>query len=256
MTSLLSTHQLDIVIGQTHVCHQLDWRVHPREVWGVLGINGAGKTTLLNSLIGLHKANAGDIVIDEKPLISYGANQLAKKVGYLFQHFDDSFPITVFDYCSNALHPQMNRWKNLSSKDLQLINSTLEKVGLSNFEKRLTNTLSGGEKRRVEIASLLIQKPNIWLLDEPVNHLDIHYQITMMELLINTAQENNGAVISVLHDANIALRFCTHILLLMNNGEHLLGPSEKLLTKEHLSNLYQHNIHVLNDHGKIAFLAD
>jgi iron complex transport system ATP-binding protein len=106
----------------------------------------------------------------------------------------------------------------------------------------------------VEIASLLVQNPVIWLLDEPVNQLDIHHQQTMMELLINRARAKSGAVMTVLHDPNLACRYCSHVLMLFGSGHYLAGTTSKLLNKENLGKLYGHAIYALNDQGKTAFI--
>lgn len=254
MYSLLETADLNIAIGETRVCKNLNWEIRPNEVWGILGLNGVGKTTLLNTLSGLYNQEGGQIIVKDKPLSGYSSKQLARLIGYLFQQPSHDFPQTVMEYCSASLHPYVARWQNLSGSDVQQVQQALIKVGLENLQHRSLATLSGGERRRVEIASLLVQNPDIWLLDEPVNHLDIHHQVTMMELLIETAQKKSGSVVAVLHDANLAYHFCSHVLLLFENNEHLAGTADHLLTSDNLSRLYGHRVSLIHEQGKAAFL--
>ena len=256
MTTLLKTTDLNIHIGNVNVCEQLNWEVKTNEVWGILGLNGIGKTTLLKTLAGFRFPDKGNIEIKDKPLNRHSRKQLAQTLGYLFQELPHDFPQTLQEYCSNVFHPHLQRWQGLSDEHLKRITLALQQVDLENLQNRLLNTLSGGEQRRAEIACLLLQNPDIWLLDEPLNHLDVHHQITMMQNLIQAARQKSGAVISILHDANLALRFCTHVLLLQGNGRFQMGISEQLLTSENLSALYQHPILALEENGRKAFLAD
>jgi len=252
--TLLKTSSLNVCIDKIDVCKNLDWEVRANESWGILGINGIGKTTLLNTLSGLRKPDSGNIVINSTPLSHYNAKKLALTMGYLLQQFPGDFPQTVSEFCIASLHPHIERWKNFSTEDTQKVAAALHQVELAGFENRSVNTLSGGERRRMEIASLFIQDPVIWLLDEPVNHLDMHYQVTMMEKLMTASYQRGGSMISVLHDANLANRFCSHVLLLLGNGEYLAGQTATLLTKHQLGRLYRHPVDVLQDQDKTAFL--
>lgn len=253
---LLQTIDLDISIGGIQVCNKLNWTVNSNEVWGILGLNGAGKTTLLNTLSGLYKATSGQIFIQNKPLKEWTHKELAQQLGYLFQSLPHDFPQTVYEFCTDTLHPFIDRWQNISKKQHQQIATALSQTGLSDFQKRLIETLSGGEKRRTEIAGLLLQNPKLWLLDEPVNHLDLQHQISMMEIIIEAARKRSGSVISIFHDPNLARRFCTHILLLQGDGKVRSGITEEILTADNLTEIYQHPVINISENDRTAFIAD
>ncbi len=225
------------------------------EVWGILGQNGTGKTTLLNTLCGLHDADSGSISLLDKPLQTYSPRELSQLAGYLFQLSSESFPQSVYQYCSAGLHPHRNRWQPLTDDENRLIMQSLKRVDLHEFCGRSMDSLSGGEKRRAEIASLLIQNPRIWLLDEPVNHLDIAHQISLLELIISQAHKNDGTVISVLHDANLADRFCSHVLLLFADGSYQAGKKDDLLNENNLSRLFAHPLKIIQQGSARAFTA-
>jgi len=110
------------------------------------------------------------------------------------------------------------------------------------MENRNTHTLSGGERQRMEIATLLTQQPQLALLDEPSNHLDPGQQIIMLQLLQEHFTVEERALVMVLHDCNLAMRFCDHLLLLKGNGEYLAGSLTELASAENLSWLYQHPV--------------
>lgn len=256
MKDLLNIEKLNLSIAGKAICHDLNWTVKPGQHWALMGLNGVGKTTLFNTLAGLIQADSGSICIQGQTIESYEPRILAKKLGYLLQSLAYEFPQTVEEFCINALHPHINRWERLSEAHHANILQALEDTGLDGFQKRLVYTLSGGEKRRMEITGLLLQKPLIWLLDEPVNHLDLHQQLQMMDTLLNKANQDNGSTISILHDPNLAARYCTHVLMLMHDGQYKIGETQTLFNEENLSALFNHRINVIKHEEKTFFMAD
>lgn len=255
-SSLLQTHQLDVSIGNVEVCKSLDWTIKRGEHWGILGLNGIGKTTLLNTLAGLHKSFYGNIKVLGKEIKTYTANELAVQIAYLLQSMPHDFPMSVEEFCQGSLNSRLGRWQLIDQSVDDLINEALRGVQMETFKQRTMQKLSGGERRRIEIAGVLLQDPTIWLLDEPTNHLDLHQQRAMMKLLIDHVNTNNGCSISILHDPNLAVRYCTHILLLQGNGQWQLGNRDDMLTTENLSQLYQHKICKVTDNNGTLFIAE
>ena len=256
MSALLKIENLNVSIAGKPVCRQLDWLVSAGQHWAVMGLNGVGKTTLFNTIAGLSEAEAGNISLLNKAINLYEPQSRAQLLGYLLQSLSYEFPETVWEYGINALHPHVNRWENLSLRHHDSVKQALELTGLSSFHDRLVNTLSGGEKRRLEISGLMVQNPLLWLLDEPVNHLDLHHQLQMMELLVKSADARNGATISILHDPNLVARYCSHVLMLLGNGNYALGETQNLLNEEYLSELFQHPVNAIKHKGKLLFIAE
>ena len=108
------------------------------------------------------------------------------------------------------------------------------------MEARNVATLSGGERRRLGIATLLTQDTAILLLDEPTNHLDIHYQIQALDLLKRQSTDLGKSLLLVMHDVNLALRYCNRFLLLFGDGRHALGNAGQVITQASLERLYQY----------------
>ena len=124
---------------------------------------------------------------------------------------------------------------------------------LGDFLTRDVSGLSGGERQRVAIAALLTQSPELYLLDEPSNHLDISFQIKTLQILSDIVLKERRAMLMATHDINLAARFCDRILLLMGNGQHLEGPVNEVLTESALSRAFQFDIQKISHQGHFLF---
>lgn len=239
---LLAVQDLTVTIGGKELCRGLQLRVAPGQCWGILGRNGAGKTTLLHTLAGLRAPAAGRIMLSGRDLRSLSRRAVARAVGLLLQDSVDAFPATVLETALIGRHPHLGLWQWEGPEDLEAARRALRAVELADLEARPVNTLSGGERRRLAIATLLVQDPNLYLLDEPTNHLDLRHQITLLDLLTDQARRDGKALLMVLHDVNLAARYCDHLLLLFGDGTTLSGPAAEILQPEHLGRLYGHPV--------------
>ncbi|MBI5451293.1 MAG: ABC transporter ATP-binding protein [Gammaproteobacteria bacterium] len=239
--------QLSVTIAGQQVCSRLNLHAGNGQCWGLLGGNGVGKTTLLRCLAGLLTADHGSVQIDGRPLAGYSRRALATLLGLLPQDTSDPFPATVLETALIGRHPHLSRWQWEDHRDYELARHCLKQLGLEHLEQRPVSSLSGGERRRLAIATLLTQQPQIALLDEPTNHLDLHYQILIMRLLQQYMRENNAMLFMTLHDVNLAARYCSHLLLLYGDGQTEHGPTASLLTPDRLQRLYHHPITVVDD---------
>jgi iron complex transport system ATP-binding protein len=238
--TLLETHALEVVIGSTTVCRRLDLTINAGERWCILGRNGAGKTTLLITLAGLRQPQSGYIALQQQALTTLPRRQVAQLIGILFQEQTDVFPANVFDTVLTGRHPWLGPLQWESDTDRAMARTALKAVGLADIEQRIVTTLSGGERRRLGIATLLTQDPQLLFLDEPTNHLDVHHQIRILQLLCDTSADDNRALLLVMHDLNLATRYCNRFLLLFGDGETAQGSADDVLTRPYLERLYQH----------------
>lgn len=254
----LLINNLTLSIQDKLICKDLHIEFNPGEFWGIMGINGVGKTTLLKSFIALHDIDSKNnknksILLNNKSIYSFSRMELAQKTGMMLQEYEYSFPSTVLEAVLIGRHPFIEQWQVENEQDENLALNALTQVGLEKLCKRQLNTLSGGEKRRVNLATLLTQNPDYYLLDEPVNHLDIKAQIDVLSLLKKQFYQTRHCGIMVIHDPNLAWRFCDHILLLNNDGSWLAGKTQSILNKKNLSHLYNCPIQELNHAGNTFF---
>ena len=250
--ALLETTQLSAAIGSTEICSDLTLRIESAERWCILGRNGTGKTTLLHTLAGLRPPAAGHIAINGQPLQALPRRAVARQIGILFQDHHDAFPANGLETVLAGRHPWLGPLQWESATDLDLARKALQAVGLEDMEQRIVTTLSGGERRRLGIAALLAQDPQLLLLDEPTNHLDIHHQIRMLDLIRQQAGQHGKALLLVMHDLNLAQRYCNRFLLLFGQGETVQGEAAQVLTQTNLERLYRHPLQALQGpHGQV-----
>lgn len=254
--SLLQTKSLVVNRAEKPICTNFDFELQAGEYWGVLGGNGIGKTTLLNTLAGLRPAAGGEIFINGKSSREWKRKHMARKLGMLFQDSVDTFPTTVRETAMIGRHPYVSFLSVEAKQDRDIVNSALADVSLNEMADRQIDTLSGGERRRLALATLLVQDPLIWLLDEPTNHLDLHHQISMLNLIKEKVEKNKGAALMVLHDVNLVIRFCTHALLMIEHDNIVCGPVADVLNQENLQILYQHPIKKVEADGSSFFFPE
>jgi len=237
---LLEASGLHVTRPGLCICEDLDLRIEPGQCWTILGRNGVGKTTLLHTLAGLLPPEQGRIRVDGEDLARLSAIEQARRRGLLTQDDEIAFPATVLETALAGRFPHLGRWGWEGADDMAIARDALRQVGLETTEQRNTLTLSGGERRRLGIATLLTQQPRLALLDEPSNHLDPRYQISLLGRLLEHFTDNARAMLMVLHDVNLALRFSDHLLLMFGDGDWLAGSAQSLTDEQHLSRVYGH----------------
>lgn len=243
----LSAEGLTVRAGNKQICRDFSLNIRAGEHWGILGGNGVGKTTLLHTLAGLRKPVSGRIKVDDAGLQDYKRLHLARKVGVLFQDSQDTFPSTVKETVLTGRYPYQSFWPPGQREDIALADAALAQLDLEQMQDRQVDTLSGGERRRLAIATLFLQDPGLWLLDEPTNHLDFHHQIQVLDLVGQRVRERSGALLMVLHDVNLISRYCSHALLMPGGQQMLCGEVATVINKANLEDLYRHPVRELRD---------
>jgi iron complex transport system ATP-binding protein len=251
----LDCRRLDVAVAGRTLVHALDLAVRAGEFVAVLGENGVGKTLTLHSLAGLRPPASGSVLLDERPLPLWPRRARARRMGLVAQSDEDPFPSTVLEAALVGRHPHLGLWDWESPGDVELARRALAEVDLADFDRRDVATLSGGERRRLAIAAVLVQEPAVYLLDEPTNHLDPHHAMDTLKLFQRRVRAG-AAVIATLHDANQAERFADKTLLLERNGCWEFGPTASVVNGASLSRAYRTPIAELDASGRRVFVAD
>jgi iron complex transport system ATP-binding protein len=158
------------------------------------------------------------------------AARRARRRAVLPQDDSDAFAATVLETALVGRHPHLSRWQWESAADLAIARAALAAMDIGGAEARDVRTLSGGERRRVALAALLTQQPELLFLDEPSSHLDLAHQLALLDRLAGLARTGSKAVLMVLHDVNLAVRCCDHALLL-DGGVAQAGPATELFDR-------------------------
>ena len=251
---LLETRHLTVGVGGKVFCRALDLKLYAGERLAILGRNGAGKSTLLSVLAGLRAPLAGEVLIKGRSYAALGVRKSALIRGWLPQTRGDAFASTVLETALVGRHPHLDRWGWETDRDARIAREALAAVDLVDMEQRDIQTLSGGERQRLAIASLLAQAPQLFLLDEPIAHLDLKHQMVMLELFAGAARDCGAAVAMVLHEPALAHRFCDRALLIHGDGQCESGAASEMLSVERLSALYQYPLQAMECDGRISFV--
>lgn len=250
---LLQAEALSVQIGAVRVVDDLNWSLSRGEFWGLLGPNGVGKTTLLKTLAGVFKPVQGRVQLAGQPLDALPRRQIARRLGMLTQHTSYAFEASCEETALIGRHPHLQAWQSESSADRALARAALADLSLDALAERSCMDLSGGESRRLALATLLVQDPELFLLDEPTNHLDPANQVTILDVLSRRVRQQRKGAIMALHEVNLATCYCSHVLMLFGNGEWAAGPTARLLSAEQLSRLYRCRMRLVDDGQQKVF---
>ena len=209
--------------------------VNTGELVGIVGPNGSGKSSLLRCIYRMNKPSAGEILLDDLDVWSMSAKDVSKKLAVVPQSMPSEFEFTVREIVSMGRYPHKGMIESFNERDNELISQALNQVGMLELADRNFMSLSGGEKQRALIARAFVQESEILILDEPGNHLDIYYQLEIMNII----SKPEITCLAVMHDLNLAVNYCDR-LYVMNEGKiYANGKPEEILTPELIREVYR-----------------
>ncbi|MDR1418415.1 MAG: ABC transporter ATP-binding protein [Endomicrobium sp.] len=229
--------------AKNQVLKNVNLNVKKNDFFGIIGKNGAGKSTLLKVIAKLLKPYTGNVLIDAENINSFSKKRFAQKVAFLPQYVDMSLNFPVKDFIIFGRYPHMNILKIPLQKDYTVLNKVMEFLKIPHLINKNVNELSGGEKQVVLIAQVLVQETDIVLFDEPVSHLDIGKQNTVLEILRKLNTKFNKTIVLSLHDLNLASEFCNAIAFMENGSIYKYGAPTEILNAENIAKIY--NVKVL-----------
>lgn len=222
----------------------------PGKVYGLVGHNGSGKSTLLKLIARQEKPSSGEIFFADKALEDYAAKELAQNIAYLPQHLPTETHLTVQELVKMGRFAWQGLFSRDSEEDKKIVEQALELTHTTKFSQALVDNLSGGERSRVWIAMLLAQQSKFILLDEPLAPLDIAHQVEVMKLLRYLSQTLGVGIIIVIHDINLAARFCDQIIALHAGKLIFNGQAKEFISQENLKAIYGIDLTVI-DHPEV-----
>ena len=220
------------------------------QVLSILGANGAGKSTLLNCIANLLLPQQGEIRLHGTPLSRLELREISRIIGYVPQSHTPAYDYTVRDFVVMGRAPHLGTFQQPGRADYDLVDATLEEMGLLPLANRPYTELSGGERQQVTIARVIVQQPELILLDEPTNNLDIYHATNMMKIVRRLCDELGKTVILVLHEINYAAFYSDYICAFKDGRIAKFGTVEEVMTKETLSQIYQVDFEIMEIEGR------
>lgn len=212
-------------------------RVARGRITALVGPNGSGKSTLLKALGHQLRPQAGRVWLGGDPIADLSPRQRARRLGSLPQETPGS-PLTVEALVQHGRHPHRRLFEDLTPQDRQAIERALELAGVAPLRHRPLDSLSGGQRQLAWCALVLAQEPEVMLLDEPTTYLDLHHQIEFMELLTRLRDQRQVTIVMVLHDINLAVRYCDELVALRQGRVVAQGPPRQAITPQVLRQVF------------------
>jgi iron complex transport system ATP-binding protein len=220
------------------VLHEVSLSVQSGEIVALIGPNGAGKSTLIRAVSGVISVEAGHVRTNGDDFHSLTPMQRAKYLAVVPQAVSLPPAFTVWETVLMGRTPYLGFIGQTSPADEAIARNALKRVDALGLADRRVGELSGGEAQRVLLARALCQSTPILLLDEPTAHLDLQYQVSLLELVRDLAHHDQLAVLIALHDLNLAARYADRIALMVAGEIKALGAPREVLTPELISEAY------------------
>ena len=233
-TPLLNVKNVSWGIANKSILNDINLQISPGKFVGLIGPNGAGKSSLLRCLYRFNRPTSGQITFNNHDIWQLKSENYAKQVAVVLQETPSQFNLSVFDVIALGLTPHKSLFSSVTNIDKQKITQAINTVGLEQHSNQSFESLSGGEKQRALIARAIVQQPQLLIMDEPTSHLDVKYQIQVMEL----AKSLGVTVFASFHDLNLAAAMCDELLVIKNGEITHSGTPTQVLTENMLAEVF------------------
>lgn len=228
-----------------NILEDISFAIQENQCIAVLGNNGAGKSTLLKCMDRICPAQEGAVFVDSQNVYKMAKNVMAQNIAYVPQN-NETINMTVFDAILLGRKPYI-KW-DATSEDRQIAWDIMQKMQLEDFSLRNLWELSGGELQKVMLARALAQEPKLLLLDEPTSNLDPRNQHEVLQRVKEIAREHNICVAIIIHDLNLAIRYCDRFIFLKDAHIYTYGGLE-VMTPENIEEVYRIHVHIIEYMG-------
>ena len=238
--------------GSPAVLKDVSFDMEPGMFLAILGNNGVGKSTLLKCFNHILRPDSGQVLLDGKDLLAMSTREVAKQVAFVSQSVP-STQLTVHDVVMLGRRPYMT-W-GFTEEDHNIVHDAMHRLDVEDMRGRFLSQLSGGEKQKVILARALAQQPKVLLLDEPTSALDIQNQYGVLKMVRDICHNDGIIAAVVIHDLNLALRFCDRFLLLKDGQVYRHGGRD-ILDSAALQEVYGVAAKVVEIEGKYMVLVE
>ncbi len=216
----------------------VDLHVARGEMVGIIGRNGSGKSTLLKLIGRLLAPSSGAVYLDGKALASVPMGELARSTSVLPQAPAPPAELTVRELVGYGRYPHVPWLRRFGGQDHEIVEGAIASCRLEELAGRRLDTLSGGERQKAWVAMALAQQPRVMLLDEPVTFLDLGHQLEVMDLVRRLNRDEGITVIAVMHDLNLAARYCDRLVALKDGRVCADGPADEVMSPAVLRDVF------------------
>lgn len=220
------------------ILQPLTLQLSQSKIYGLVGPNGSGKSTLIKMLARQQSASNGSARFLGQQISTWRDRDYARSVAYMPQFTPPAEGMTVRELVALGRFPWHGALGRFSEEDRAKVAEALHDTDLEQFRDRLVDTLSGGERQRVWLAMMIAQDTRCLLLDEPTSALDIAHQVDMLDLVRRLSRARSISAVIVLHDVNMAARFCDEILAIREGKLVARGAPAEIMSGEVLGNIY------------------
>ncbi|BAL89548.1 putative ABC transporter ATP-binding protein [Actinoplanes missouriensis 431] len=234
----LNARGLTLGYDDRAVVTDLDADILDGKVTAIVGANACGKSTLLRGLARLLKPRAGEVRLDGAVMSGMSTVEVAKVLGLLPQSPVAPAGVTVADLVARGRYPHQGWFRRWTDGDHEAVARALEATGTADLADRPLQQLSGGQRQRVWVAMALAQDTDLLLLDEPTTFLDINHQVELLRLLRTLNEDAGKTIVAVLHDLNLASRFCDHVIAMAGGAIVAEGPPAEVITAELVAKVF------------------
>ena len=238
--------------GYPEILTDVSFDMEPGKFLAILGNNGVGKSTLLKCFNHILRPDFGEVLLDGEYLLKQSPREVAKQVAFVSQSVP-STQMTVHDVVMLGRRPYM-KW-GFTEEDHRIVHEAMHRLDVEDMRGRFLNQLSGGEKQKVMLARALAQQPKVLLLDEPTSALDIQNQYGVLKMVRDICHKDNRIAAVVIHDLNLALRFCDRFLLLKDGQVYRYGD-RSILDSTALKEVYGVDAKLVEIEGRHMVLVE